>query len=110
MILVLDTTMKEKGFDNALNVRLLRSLMYFLIFEKCGWKENLSEKESTRWFSGLNSLSKKGKEGKSSLHLLSISMRGDFRCSLCLGVRLLMEILWELYSYDLSELRILLIM
>jgi len=40
--------MEEEGFDNTLNVRSSRSLMCFLIFEERRWKENLSEKESTR--------------------------------------------------------------
>ena len=85
--------MEEEGFDDALNVRLSRSLMYFLIFEEHRWKENLSEKELTRQFPKLNSLSKKEKEEKSLLCLSSMSMKGNFRHSLCLGVRLLMEIL-----------------
>jgi len=54
-------------------------------------------------------LVKKRKEGISLLHLLFKSMRVDFKRSFCLEVRLLMEMLWELCSCNLSELRILLI-
>ena len=102
--------MKEEGFDDALNVRLSRSLRCFFIFEECGWKENISEKELTRWFPKLNFLSKKEKEGKSSLHLLFMSIRGDFMCNLYLRVRLSMEILWGLCSYNSLEIRMLLMM
>ena len=110
LIPALNITIEEKGFDDALNVRLSRSLMCFLIFEEHRWKGNLSEKELTRQFSRLNSLSKKEKKERSLLCLLSMSIKEDFRYSLCLGVRLLMEILWELCLYDPSELRILLMM
>ena len=76
------------------------------------WMERkLIWKESIRQLPRLNSLSlKTEKEGKSLLQLLSISMSVDFKQSFCLGVRLSMEILWELCLCNPSELRMLLIM
>ena len=106
LILVSDTTMEEEGFDDTLNIILSRFFIWFLIFEEHGWKENQSEKESIRWFPGLNFSLKEEKEGKSLLHLLSMLMREDFRCNLYLGVRLSMEMLWGLCLCDPSELRI----
>jgi len=64
--------------------------------------------KSIRWFPGLNSSLKNEKDGKSLLPLLSMSMRVDFKQSLCLGVRWSMEMLWQLWSCNLLELRILL--
>ena len=93
LMLVSDTIMEDEKFDNALNVILLRFLMWFLIFEEYGWKENQSEKKSISQFPGLNSLSKAEKKGKSSLCLLFMSIREEFRHSFYLEVRLLMDIL-----------------
>jgi len=64
--------MKEEKFDNALNVRLSRSLMCFLIFEEHKWKENLSGKELTRQFSKLNSSSEKEKKKRSIVRTVFI--------------------------------------
>ena len=58
------------------------------------------------WFPGLNSLSKTEKERESLLCLLFMSIRGEFKHSLYLGVRLLIDILWGIYLYDPLELRI----
>ena len=100
LMLASNTTMEDEIFDNALNMMSSRFLMWFLIFKEHSWKENQSGKESMSWFPRLNSLSKAEKEGKSLLHLLSISIRREFRCNLYLGVRLSMDILWDVYSYD----------
>ena len=40
LILVSDTIMEEEEFDDALNAISSKSLMCFLIFEECRWKEN----------------------------------------------------------------------
>ena len=58
LMLALDITMEDKGLDDALNMMSLRFLMWFLVFEEYGWKENWSGKESMSWFPGLNSSSK----------------------------------------------------
>ena len=58
------------------------------------------------WSPGLNSSSKAEKEGKSLLCLLSILIREEFRNSFYLGVRLSIDILWGICSYDLLVLRI----
>jgi len=106
LMLASNITMEGKGFDNALNVMSSRFLMWFLTFEECSWKENWSGKESMSWFPRLNSLSKAEKKEKSLLHLLSISIREEFRYSLYLGVRLSMDILWGICSYNSLVLRI----
>ena len=67
--------MEEEGFDDALNVRLSRSLMCFLIFEEHRWKENLSEKELTRQFPRLNFLSKKKERKKFVMPVIYINER-----------------------------------
>ena len=67
LILVLDTTMEEEGFDNAPNAISSKFLICFLIFEEYRLKENLSKKESIRQFPRLNSSLKTKKKGKSLL-------------------------------------------
>lgn len=106
LMLVLDTTIEDEVFDDALNVMSLRFLMWFLTFEEHEWKENWSGKESMSQFPELNFLSKAEKKGKSLLYLLSMSIRGKFRHSLYLEMRLSMDILWGIYSYDPLLLRI----
>jgi len=106
LILASDTTMEDEGFDNALNVMSWRFLIWFLTFEEHGWKENQSGKESMSQFPRLNSLLKAEKERKSLFCLLSMLIRGEFRHSLCLGVRLSMNILWGICLHDLLVLRI----
>jgi len=106
LILVLNTTIEDEGFDDALNVMSLRFLMWFLTFEEHEWKENWSEKESMSQFPRLNFLSKAEKKGKSLLCLLSMLIREEFRHSLYLEMRLSMDILWGIYSYDPLVLRI----
>ena len=106
LMLASNTTIEGEGFDNALNVMSSRFLMWFLTFKECSWKKNWSGKESMSWFPRLNSLLKAEKEGKSLLHLLSISIREKFMYSLYLGVRLSMDILWGICSYNPLVLRI----
>ena len=77
LILVSDTTINQKGSEDALSVISSKFSMCFSTFEKWGWKEKWSGKISTIQFPGLNSLLKKEKEGKNSLYLSSISIIGD---------------------------------
>ena len=107
LILASDTTMDEKELEDALSVISSKFSMYFLTFEEQGWKEKQSGKMSTIWFPGLNSLLKKENEGKNLLCLLSTLIMGDLSQLYCLAVRWSMDILWLLYSCDLSELRML---
>jgi len=74
------------------------------MFEECGWNENCSEKESMSWFPGLNSLLKN--EGRSLLWLLSMSIKEEFKQSLCFDVRLSRDKLCEVCPVDPSKLRI----
>jgi len=106
LMLVLDTTIEDEEFDNALNMMSLRFLMWFLIFEEHRWKENQSGKRSMSQFPRLNFLSKAEKKGKSLLYLLSMLIREEFRHSLYLEMRLSINILWGIYSYDPLVLRI----
>ena len=74
------------------------------------WKARQSRNKSIRQFPGLNSSLKKENGGKNLLHLLSISMSGDFKQNLCLAVRWLINALWWFCSCDLLELKMLLMM
>ena len=107
LMLASDTTIVEKGLEDALNMTSSKFFICFLTFIRQGWKENWYGKISTIWFPGLNSLLKKQKEGKNSLCLLSMSIRGDFNWILCLAMRWSMDTLWHFCSCDPSELRIL---
>ena len=51
------------------------------------WKEKQSENKFIKQFPSLNSSLKKENKGENSLCLLSTSISGDFKQSLCLGVR-----------------------
>ena len=110
LMLVSEMIIGEEGLDNTLKVMLLRFLMWFLMFEEHGWNENQSGKESISWFPGSNSLSKNKKKGRSSLWLLSMLIRGEFKRNLCFGVRLSRDKLCKVCPVDPSELRIDLIM
>ena len=48
LILVSDTTMEEKEFDNALNTISSNFSMCLLVFEECEWKEKQFENKSIR--------------------------------------------------------------
>ena len=93
LILTSDTTMDQKGSEDALSVIYFKLSMYFLTFKEQGWKKKQSEKISTIRFPGLNSLLKKEKEGKNLLCLSSISIMDDLSQLLCLAVRWLMDTL-----------------
>jgi len=87
LILASDTTIVKEGLDDVLSTILSNFSIYFLTLEEQGWKEKQSENKSIRQFSSLNFSLKKENEGKNSLCLLSTSISGDFKQSLCLGIR-----------------------
>ena len=108
LILALDTTIVKVGLDKVLSTILSSFLICFLTLGEWGWKEKQSGNKSVRWFPSLNSSLKKENEGKFSLCLLSTLMSGDFKQSLCLAMRWLMDALWQFFSCNLLELRMLL--
>ena len=87
LILVSNITIVDEGLDDALNVILSNFSMCFFKLGKRKWKEKWSENKSISLFPGSNSLLKKEKDEKTSLHLLSISMSGDFNQILYLAMR-----------------------
>ena len=93
LILVSNTTMDEKGSEDALSMVSSKFSICFLTFKEQGWKEKQSGKTSTIWFSGLNSLLKKEKKGKNLLCLSSTLIIGDLSQLLCLAVRWSMDML-----------------
>ena len=107
IILASNMTMDEKVSKDALSMVSSKFSMCFLMFEERGWKEKRSGKMSTIQFLELNSLLKKEKKEKILLCLSSTSIMGDLSQLLYLAVRWSMDVLWLLYSCDLSELRML---
>jgi len=87
LILVSDTTTVDEGLDNTLNAISSNFSMCFFELGEQKWKEKRSENKSISLFPGSNSLLKKEKGGKNSLHLLSTSMSGDFNWILYLAMR-----------------------
>ena len=92
------------------NFILFSFLICFLIQDKWEWKEKWSGNKSISQLSGLNSSLKKENEGKNSFHLSSTLMSRNFKWSLCLAIRWLIDILWYFHFCDLLELRMLLMM
>ena len=87
LILASNTIIVEEELDDILSAISFNFLIYFLVLKEWGWKEKWSENKSIRQFSGLNSSLKKENKEKNLLCLLSISISGNFKSSLCLGIR-----------------------
>ena len=92
-MLASDTMIVEVGLDEALSAISSSFSIWFLAQEEWEWKEKQSENKSVSQFPGLNSLLKKENKGKNSFCLLSTSMSGNFKQSLCLDVRWSMDVL-----------------
>ena len=73
-------------------------------------KEKWSRKVLISWFSGENSLFNRENDRRNLLHLLSKSINELLKWDICLGIRLLRAKQCLVWSLDLSELMIDLIM
>ena len=110
LMLASDIIIVEVGLDEALSIILFSFLICFLTQDKQEWKKKWSGNKSVSQLPGLNSSLKKENEGKNSFCLSSTLMSEDFKWSLCLAIRWLMDVLWHFHFCDLLELRMLLMM
>ena len=94
LMLAFKITVTEWGSVEALMAILSRLCKWPLISCFHAWKEKWFKKESMSLFSGENSLSKREKERRNLLHLLSMSINGLCNWSHCLCINLLRERWW----------------